>query len=311
METYDVVIIGAGPSGLTAAIYARRYNLSTCVFEKETPGGQVTKTSVINNYPGFDEISGYELSSKMLNQAIKNNVLFKYEEIIKIEPNEDKTYTLTAKNYNKENKIIAKAVIIAIGTINNTLNIPSEKKYFYKGISWCATCDGPLCKNKNVCVVGGGNSAISEAHTLSRIANKVYVIMRKESFRNEGIEAKALKELDNVEIINNAIITELSGSDTLEKVHILRNNSENIEINTNYLFECLGKSPNTSIFKGIIDLTNGGYIKCNNKMETNMEGIFACGDVIEKDYRQIATAVNDGAIAAIQANEYLKNVFFK
>ncbi len=296
---YDVLIIGAGPAGITAGIYAKRFNLKVGIFENDAPGGAVTKTEVINNYPGFEGIAGYELASKMFSQAMNLEIEYIPEKVNKIIRNDNYFELIGDNNYK------TKTVIIATGTKENVLNIPTESKFFYKGISWCAVCDGPLYKGMDVAVVGGGMSAISSALSLSKYANKVYLIHRRDEFRGEKKDLELLKSKENVELITNSQIVEFLGNDRLENIKIKRN-EEISELAVKCVFECVGKVPNTSQFSDVIDLNELGYIITNSKQETSVEGIFACGDVIEKDVRQIATAVNDGAIAAISANNYLK-----
>jgi len=296
---YDVLIIGAGPAGITAGIYAKRFNLKVGIFENDAPGGAVTKTEVINNYPGFEGITGYELASKMFSQAMNLEIEYIPEKVNRIIRNDNYFELIGDNNYK------TKTVIIATGTKENVLNIPTESKFFYKGISWCAVCDGPLYKGMDVAVVGGGMSAISSALSLSKYANKVYLIHRRDEFRGEKKDLELLKSKENVELITNSQIVEFLGNDRLESIKIKRN-EEISELAVKCVFECVGKVPNTAQFSDVIDLNESGYIITNSKQETSVKGIFACGDVIEKDVRQIATAINDGAIAAISANNYLK-----
>lgn len=296
---YDVLIIGAGPAGITAGIYAKRFNLKVGIFEHDAPGGAVTKTEIINNYPGFEGIAGYELASKMFNQAMNLEIDYIPEKVNGLEKLND-YFIIKADNLYE-----TKSVIIATGTKENVLNIPSESKYFYRGISWCAVCDGPLYKNEDVAVVGGGMSAISSALSLSKYANKVYLIHRRDEFRGEKKDLELLKTKSNVEILTNSKIVEFLGENKLDSI-IIDKNGENVKLSVKGVFECVGKVPNTAQFSGVIDLNKSGYILTDAKLETSVKGIFACGDVIEKDVRQIATAINDGAIAAISANNYLK-----
>lgn len=305
----DVIVIGAGPSGLCASIYASRFNLEVGIFEFSSPGGQMTRTEVINNYPGFTNITGYDLATNMLNQAITLGVKYYPEEVIKVEKdNQNDLFKVTSSNGFNTFEYITKSIIIASGTKEKTLGLDSENKFFYKGISWCAICDGPLYKNKNVCVIGGGASAISSALTLSKYASCVYLIHRREEFRAPSKDLELLKSKENVKIITNANVTEFIGLDKLEKVKICEKsqNEEKIyELPVECAFECVGSLPNTAIFKSIIDLNDKGYIITSNEMKTSMKGIFACGDCREKELRQITTAVSDGAIAAVEANKYI------
>ena len=206
---FDVAIIGAGPSGLTAGIYAARFNLKVAIFEHDAPGGQITRTESIKNYPGFKDIKGYELATNMLNQALELNVEYIPQKVVSIEKKENE-FIIKTKEFETEVYTTAKSIIIATGTKDKTLNIESEKKFFYKGISWCAICDGPLYKNQDVCVVGGGMSAISSCLTLSKFARKVYLVHRRNSFKNESSDLELLKKKDNVEILLNSEIKQLS-----------------------------------------------------------------------------------------------------
>lgn len=305
---FDVAIIGAGPSGLTAGIYAARFNLKVAIFEHDAPGGQITRTESIKNYPGFKDIKGYELATNMLNQALELNVEYIPQKVVSIEKKGNE-FIIKTKEFETEVHTTAKSIIIATGTKDKTLNIESEKKFFYKGISWCAICDGPLYKNQDVCVVGGGMSAISSCLTLSKFARKVYLVHRRNSFKNESSDLELLKKKDNVEILLNSEIIEFKGINELEEIVISRKTGLEESIITlpvKCVFECVGKVPNTAIFKGLIDLNSDGYIITDEQMKTNVKGIFACGDVRVKDVRQIATAISDGAISAVTANKYLK-----
>ena len=305
---FDVAIIGAGPSGLTASIYAARFNLKVAIFEHDAPGGQITRTESIKNYPGFKDIKGYELATNMFNQALELGVNYMPQQVTSVEKNDD-LFIIKSLEFNKENVSYAKSIIIATGTKDNTLNLESEKKFYYKGISWCAICDGPLYKNQDVCVVGGGMSAISSSLTLSKFARKVYLVHRRSSFKDESSDLELLKQKENVEILLNSRIIDFKGNDQLDEIVVLKKTNEkeeSITIPVKCVFECVGKVPNTAIFKGLIDLDDTGYIISDEEMKTSVKGIFACGDVRKKNVRQITTAVNDGAICAIAANKYLK-----
>ena len=240
-----------------------------------------------------------EFKSRKVNQAMNLEIDYIPEKVNAIKKIEDH-FELLADNTYK-----TKTVIIATGTKENVLNIPSEARFFYRGISWCAVCDGPLYKNEDVAVVGGGMSAISSALSLSKYANKVYLIHRRDEFRGEKKDLELLKTKANVEILTNSKIVEFLGENKLDSI-VVDKNGENIKLSVKGVFECVGKVPNTAQFSGVIDLNKSGYILTDSKLETSVKGIFACGDVIEKDVRQIATAINDGAIAAISANNYLK-----
>lgn len=300
----DIAIIGAGPAGLCASIYAKRFNRSVAIFENDSPGGAMIKTEIIKNYPGFPEITGYELSKNMFDQVMNLGVEYIPEKVMKVEKT-NQVFTIKTDT----NEYSARSIIIATGTSNKTLGLKNEMKYFYKGISWCAICDGPLYKDKDVAVVGGGLSAISSALVLARQAKKVYLIHRREEFRGEKKDFEKLKSLENVIFITNANIIDFIGEKKLEGIKVLKkssNKEEIISLNINCLFECVGKVPNSLEFRSLIDLDENDHIITNNEMKTSVEGIFACGDAIRKEVRQIATAINDGAIAAISADKYLR-----
>lgn len=299
---YDVLIIGAGPAGMTAAIYTKRFNLSVGLIEAICPGGEVVKNNNIKNYPGFSNISGSDLALKMFEQTMNLNVEYITNEINSIYK-ENEIFTLTGLDGTVYQ---SKAVIIATGTQDKVLDIPSEKKYLYKGISWCAVCDGALYKNKDVAVVGGGMSAISSVLSLARSSKTVHLIHRRDEFRGEKLDLEKIKSLDNVVLHTNSIITEMYGDKKLESIKIKNKNGNEEVINIECLFECVGKTPKTHTFSELIELDDNGYIVVDKDMCTSEKGIFACGDVVEKKVRQIATAINDGAIAAISANSYLK-----
>ncbi len=300
----DIAIIGAGPAGLCASIYAKRFNRNVTIFENDSPGGAMIKTEIIKNYPGFPEITGYELSKNMFDQVMNLGVEYIPEKVMGVEKT-NQVFTIKTNT----SKYCARSIIIATGTSNKTLGLENEKKYFYKGISWCAICDGPLYKDKNVAVVGGGLSAISSVLVLAKQAKKVYLIHRREEFRGEKKDYEKLKSLENVIFITNANIIDFIGEKKLEEIKVLKKNSDKEEIislNIDCLFECVGKKPNSLEFRFLINLDEDNHIITNNEMKTNVEGIFACGDVIRKEVRQIATAINDGAIAAISADKYLR-----
>ena len=295
---YDIIIIGCGPAGMTAAIYAKRLNLNVLVLENSAPGGMMVNTEVISNYPGFSDVSGVDLSLAMYDQMIKLGATFESCLVKGIKKDGD-IFTV----YGETIEYFGKTVIIATGTKNRTLGLDNESKYFYRGISWCAICDGPLYKGKDVAVVGGGNSALSSALTLSKFVNRVYLIHRRDEFRGDPIYVDKVKETKNIEIIYNSNVVDLVGM-PLEKIVVKDNNNTKKELQVSCLFEQIGRIPNSEFID--CEKDNEGFIITNSEYETSIKGIFACGDVIRKSLRQIATAVNDGAIAAISASNYIK-----
>lgn len=299
-KKYDVMIVGSGPAGMTAAIYARRFNLSVLVLEYNAPGGAMVNTDEISNYPGFNTINGVDLSMQMYSQMMSLNVDYqgiKVDEIIK---NGEKDFII--KGSNKE--FYGSTIIIATGTRNRVLGLESEKKFFYRGISWCAICDGPLYKEKDVAVIGGGNSALSAALTLSKFVNKVYLVHRRDEFRSEKIITDKVLNNSKIELILNSNVIEFTGDKVLEGI-IVKDKNDNIrKLEISGCFEEIGRLPNTEFLKNI-ELSDDGYILVNEDFKTNIDGIYACGDVVSKKVRQIATAVNDGAIAGLAVSNYL------
>lgn len=293
MEKYDVAIIGGGPGGLTAAIYAARANLKTVFIEKDAPGGKMVKTAMIENWSGDISIDGPSLSMRMFEHAKTYGAKYKYGIVVKVDSYDDKKII----SLEDGSKIEAKAVVIASGMIEKIPSwIKNIKKFENKGVSYCAICDGPLFTGKDVAVIGGGNSAIEETTYLSSIANKVYLIVKY------GIDAdkKAIDELKkkkNVEIHLDAEILELHGEDKLEKA-IVDFNGNKKKITISAFFPYIGQEP-ISHFISHLNITNDvGFIKTDKNMETNIKNIFAIGDIRVKNIRQISTAVADGTIAS-------------
>ncbi len=304
-KLYDVIVIGAGPAGMTAAVYASRAGLNVLMLEKGAPGGQMVNTYEVENYTGFEKISGPDLSMKMFEHTQKLGVQYAYGDVIGL-VDEGKTKVVLTDSY----KYQTKAVIIATGTINRRLNAKGEDKLAGRGISWCAICDGAFYRNKDVVVIGGGNSAVEEALYLSGICRKVTIIHRRDEFRAEKIaqervaaSEKIVFELDSVVESFNEINDKL-GSVTVKNVKT--NNTKDILCDGAFIY--VGQDPVTSMFKNVISLNKNGYIITNDKMETNLLGIYAAGDVTVKDLRQIITATNDGAIAAQNALKYIESI---
>ena len=290
---YDIIIIGAGPAGMTSAIYALRANKKVLILEAKTYGGQIVNANLVENYPGIPNISGFDLATNMYEQVKKLNGEIKFEPVIRIEDN--------LKVVTPSNEYQSRAIIIATGAENRKLNIENEEKLVGKGVSYCATCDGNFYKGKNVAVVGGGNTALEDAIYLSNIANKVYLIHRRDEFRGENKYLEELKKHNNVKFITNSNVIKLNSNDKLNSIEIKNNdrNTETIEVDG--IFIAVGQKPNNLIFKNIIELDNNGYIKSTDGVHTNKEKIYVAGDTRVKDLRQLATAISDGAIAATTA----------
>lgn len=298
---YDIVIIGAGPAGLTAAIYGRQARKNILILEKETYGGQILKADKVKNYPGFNEISGFEFANKLYNQAKDLNPDIKFEEAIEIKNYSEYKEVITNKNTYK-----TKAIIIATGAKSRKLGLNNEDKLIGKGISYCATCDGMFFKNKEVAITGGGNTAIDDALYLSNIVKKLYIIYRQKEFKIDSINLSKLKEKSNVEFILNTNIKNIIGEDKLNGIIIEDNDTnEKKQLNIDGLFIAIGHIPVSSICKNLIDIDNKGYIIANEDCATNIDGIFAAGDIRIKNIRQLTTACSDGTTAVLNACKYL------
>lgn len=289
---YDIIIIGAGPAGLTAAIYALRANKKVLILEAKMVGGQILKTNKIENYPGIESISGFDLANNMYNQVIKLGGIIKYELVKKITKDKE---AITDNNTYK-----GKTIILATGKENRKLNLPNEEKYIGSGLSYCATCDGNFFKNKIVALVGGGNSALEDALYLSNICEKVYLIHRKDKFSAEDKYVKEVEKNSKIEIIYNSNIISINGENRIENIEIeVDNKIKKIEISG--LFIEIGTQPKNELFGDIIELDEKGYIKSSDGVHTNVDKIYVAGDTRVKELRQITTAVSDGSIAATTA----------
>lgn len=291
---YNTVIIGSGVAGMTAAIYLARANISVCIFEKEMPGGQITRTSTIDNYPGFVTIEGPDLAINMYKQVTNLNVPYFYNEVIEII---EKTYYKIVKTKDKEIK--CKNIIIASGRSPRKLNVKNEEKLIGNGISYCAICDGGLYKDKNVAVIGGGIAALEETLYLSKICSSITLIHRRDEFRANIDLINSVKSQENVNILTNKKVIEFKEIDNkLSSIIIIDKNNQQEEIKVDACFEYIGQIPNTNNFKNLNILDNEGYIEVNEYYETKIKNIYAIGDCIKKELYQIITACNDGAIVA-------------
>ena len=298
---YDIIIIGAGPAGMTSAIYASIARKNILLLEKSVYGGQIVSADKVKNYPGFEEISGYEYATKLYNQVKNFNPDIKFEEVLEIKNNDNFKEVITNKNSYK-----GKSIIIATGSKNRKLGLSNEDKLIGRGVSYCSTCDGVFYKEKTVAITGGGNNAIDDALYLSDIANKVYVIYRQKDFKIDSINLDKLKEKDNVEFILNSNIVNIKGEDKLESITIKNNEtSEETNLNIDGLFIAIGHIPVSSMCKNLIKTDEKGYIIANEDCTTNVDGIFAAGDIRIKDVRQLTTACSDGTVAALNAFKYL------
>ena len=300
-KKYDIVIVGAGTAGLSAAIYAVRAGKSVIVLEATTHGGQIVNTPEVENYPGIKKISGFEFANNLYEQAKSLGAEVVYEKVIGIEVNGEEKIVHTAKEDYQ-----AKAVILATGAKNRPLGLEHEKEWIGAGISYCATCDGMFYRGKDVAVAGGGNTALEDAIFLTNYCRKVYLIHRRDAFRGEEKLLQTLKEKPNVEFVLNANITRLIGEDGVDGVEVEdKNTHEKRVIDVMGLFVAIGQMPENSEFINVVDLDKGGYIEAKEDCKTKTKGIFTAGDCRTKKVRQLATAASDGAIAALAACEYI------
>lgn len=296
------IIIGSGPAGLTAAIYLSRAMIEPIVFMGPNPGGQLITSPLIENYPGTKAISGCDLMFNTISQVQDNNVELIYESVSSIEKQNDKTFTV---NYSNNDSIITKTILIATGASHNKLNVPGEDKFTGRGVSWCATCDGPLYKNKRVAVIGGGNSAVIEALFLSNIASEVLLIHRRDKLRADPSDVKKLQDKSNIKCIFNSIVTSIEGINNVESIkllNVLDNSTSDIQLDA--VFIAIGTKPSSSLVKDIVNIDESGYIITNNT-KTSCDGIFAAGDVVSGSLKQAIYAAGQGALAAVNIQEYL------
>ncbi len=298
---YDIIIVGAGTAGLSAAIYGVRAGKKVLVFEAESYGGQIINTLEIENYPGIKKVSGYEFATNLYQQTLDLGAEIKFEKVVEILAEDEVKKVVTDGG-----EYLTKTVILATGAKNRPLGLEKEKELIGRGISYCATCDGAFYKGKAVAVNGGGNTALEDAIFLSSYCSKVYVIHRRETFRGEERLLQSLKKKSNVEFVLNANITKLLGEEFLEGVVVKDiKTDEEQTIPISGLFIAIGQVPNNSIFAGLIELDQSGYIIGKEDCKTNAEGIFVAGDTRTKNVRQLATAASDGAIAGLAACEYI------
>lgn len=287
----SVVIIGGGPAGLSAGIYAARAGLNVICFERLAIGGQASLSYEIVNYPGYESISGADLTAKMHKQAEKLGVKFLFEEVIALKKLKNGFSVKTGKLTYQAEK-----VIIACGLKTRKLNLENEKKLTGKGVSYCASCDGGFFKGKPVAVVGGGNTAIMDVNYLNKLASKIYLINRTENFKADAFAVNKIKQLKKVEIITNANVVKLNGNEVLNSI-VINKNGKNKTLNVSGIFFAIGASPNLDFIKFDLKQDKFGYIVVDNNMQTSEHNLFACGDIISKNFRQIITACAEGAIA--------------
>lgn len=303
---YNTIIIGAGISGMAAAIYLKRANIEVCLIEKNAPGGQLLRTSIVENYPGIEKAEGSTIAMNLYNQITELGIPIKFEEVEKVEIKENEKVIKTInQNYTCQN------IIIATGRIYRKLQLEEEDRLIGKGISYCAICDGALYKEKEVAVVGAGNSAFEEALYLSNLCKKVTILSRRDEFRADSSLIQAIKSKENIQILNNQTIEKLIGTEKLEEIQIKENTTGvTTSLKVAGCFVFIGQIPDTEIFQNLNIKQINGYVQTDEEMQTNIEGVYACGDCRDKKIYQLVTATYDGAVAAtaiIKKQEMLNN----
>lgn len=299
---YDIVIVGAGPAGLTAAIYALREEKKVVILEKETIGGKITSSSKVENYPGFKSISGMDFANNLYEQVIDLGGEINIEEVLSIENGKVK------KVITDENIYETRSIIIASGSKYKTLNLDNEEELIGNGISFCTVCDGSFYKNKDVCVVGGANSALNSALYLSKLCNKVYLVVRGPKLKGDKKVIDNVLSLSNVEVLYNTTVNKyILDNDELVGVEVKSNESEK-RLDVEGVFLAIGQSPEINYLNNLVKVDENNYVLASEDCITNIDGIFVAGDVRKKEVRQLTTAVSDGTNAAINAINYLKEV---
>lgn len=296
---YDIIIIGAGTAGMSAAIYGLRAGKKVLLIEEKSYGGQIINTPEVENYPGIKHMSGFEFATNLYQQVKDLGAELVYEKAEQIIDYNESKQVITNKN-----EYDCKNVILATGAKNRPLGLAKEKEFVGKGVSYCATCDGMFFRGKDVAVVGGGSTALEDAGFLANYCNKVYVIHRRDSFRGESKLLEKLEQKDNVEFVLNSIVTELVGEEHIEKItveNLLDNSSKNIGVSG--LFIAIGQMPDNVAFKDVVSLDEKGYIIAGEDCVTATAGILVAGDCRTKSIRQLTTAAADGAVAGLKASE--------
>ncbi len=299
---YDIIIIGAGPAGLTAAIYAKRANKNVLILEKNGFGGQITSSPKVENYPGFESVSGSELADSIVSQVLAQGADVEIETVTEIKDN-GKTKTVVTE---EGNEYVALSVIIAGGAKHRHLGLKNEEKFIGEGISFCAVCDGAFYANKTVALIGGGNSALQEAILLCETCKKVYVVQNLDFLTGEERLQEILRSRGNAEIITGAVVSEIPDGDAIDSIIIKKTaTGEETKLEIDGMFVAIGLEPENENFKNVADLDNLGYIDTDETCATKTSGVFVAGDCRKKAVRQVATAVADGAVAAISACRYI------
>ena len=303
IKMYDIIIIGAGPAGLTAAIYAKRANKKVLVLEAFTYGGQITTASVVDNYPMVEHTTGVDWATKTFEQAKKLGAEFIFEKAIDIENHDTYKVVITNKGLYQ-----GKSVIIATGAENRKLGVEGEDEMLGRGLSYCATCDGPFFKGKNVAVIGGGNTALEAVLYLAKLCNKVYLIHRRSDFKCDATLLDEAKNCSNVEVITNTSVSKLNANQVLESIDVVDKDKNISTIPVSGIFVSVGKVPENQNFAKIINLNAAGYVEAGEDCHTNVPGIFVAGDNRVKTVRQLVTAAADGAVATSEAIKYINTL---
>lgn len=295
----DIIIIGAGTAGLTAAIYGTRAGKNTLIIEANTYGGQIVNATEIENYPGIKNISGFEFATNLYEQAKELGAQIVMERVLSIDDKGEYKVVVTNKNSYE-----SKTVIIATGAKNKKIGIPNEKEYIGRGVSYCATCDGAFFRGRDVAIVGGGNTALEDAMFLSHYCNKVYLIHRRDEFRGEKKQVDDLSAKDNIEFVLNSEVVSICGDEAVTSINVKnRVDGNEKELTVDGIFIAIGQAPDNEPFKGVVELDEKGYIIAGEDCTTKTKGIFVAGDCRTKDIRQLSTAAADGAVAALKASE--------
>lgn len=299
---YDVIVIGGGPGGYTAALYAARANLSVAILEKLSPGGQMGTTDVIDNYPGFPQgVNGFELAMQMKEGAERFGAQTQLAEVTQVElAGQVKTIHTSGGDYQ------ARTVVLATGAHPRELGLPGERELRGRGVSYCATCDGMFCRGKTVVVVGGGNTAVSDVLYLSRLCEKVYLVHRRDTLRASKVYLDPLQKAENVEFVWDSEVKQLLRDQAVTGVRVRnKKTGEERDIPCGGVFVAVGYLPNTQLYRGQVELDEAGYVLADETTQTNLPGVFAVGDLRKKPLRQVVTAASDGAVAAHFIEEYL------
>ena len=299
---YDVIIIGSGPAGLSAAIYAQRAKLATLVIEKAPmSGGQILNTYEVDNYPGIPGVGGFDLGSKFRAHADALGCSFVTAEVREIQEEEGKKKIVTEKETYE-----TKTLILATGATHRKLGVPGEEELMGMGVSYCATCDGAFFKGKTTAVIGGGDVALEDALFLARLCEKVYLVHRRDEFRGAKVLQERVIETENIEVVWDSVVEEIQGEDMVEKISIYnKKKEEKSELEVQGVFIAVGIQPNTEIYRNLVKMDEGGYIIAGEDGVTQTKGVFAAGDLRTKQLRQVITAASDGANAVTSVEKYL------